>query len=421
MVKVGLKQELKLKLGLNAYVVNLIDVLQLNSNELLEKLKEEKKDNPVLEILDTSYLPSLGSISIDETEEYLNTEEENILDDVKLTFFSMTKDELERKIGDFIFNNLDDRGFLLVKPEKIAYFFNTTVEKVEEVRRKIQLIEPYAIASLDQIDAMKFVATLRKAPEIVFKVLDNLQDIANYGEAYLAKKLSVGEEEIRKALQYIEDNLLHYAFRKVSSGSIRTKPDVIAYWEDGQWKIDVDISTPVVKISEKYLKLLEKADLEPEKKKYYMKLMKKAKALINVLEGRKRLLEEITKIVLDFHTDWLLGNSKIKEPLLIKEVARLLGVYSSTVSRAIKNKYVLVNGKLYSFKEFFSRNVSGYSREYIKDRIKQIIEEKKKKQEKYTDKEIKKILESEGINITVRAVTKYRNEMGIRKKRLKDE
>jgi RNA polymerase sigma-54 factor len=128
-------------------------------------------------------------------------------------------------------------------------------------------------------------------------------------------------------------------------------------------------------------------------------------------------LYKVTEQIIKIQKPFLEKGIHFLKPLTLKDVADKIGMHESTVSRATSNKYVQTPRGLYSLKFFFPSSVGGvkgeeYSVLSIKERLKRLVEEEKS-DSPYSDRQLKELLEIQGIQLSRRTVTKYRKELGI--------
>ncbi|MDD4802106.1 MAG: RNA polymerase sigma-54 factor, partial [Syntrophomonas sp.] len=152
--------------------------------------------------------------------------------------------------------------------------------------------------------------------------------------------------------------------------------------------------------------------------KYLEEKMGAAVWLIRSIEQRRRTLYKVARCIVDFQTDFLNNGIKHLKPLSLKQVADIIDVHESTVSRATAKKYIQTSQGLFEMKYFFGSGVVNQTNhETISSKsIKSIIEDiidKEDSSRPVSDQTIVEILKIRGINISRRTVAKYRQEMGI--------
>lgn len=146
---------------------------------------------------------------------------------------------------------------------------------------------------------------------------------------------------------------------------------------------------------------------------YVSKQKNKARTFIQSLDKRRKTLFELTTFLVEYHKDFFINGSTIK-PLTMKQVADALSLSESTISRAVKDKYLLFENNVYSYKYFFTQKLeSGECSDEIIMRIKYYVDHENKERP-LSDQQICNFLNDEGIKIARRTISKYREKANIR-------
>ena len=178
-----------------------------------------------------------------------------------------------------------------------------------------------------------------------------------------------------------------------------------------------DSISPRLSINPYYRALLTSEDKESNISKFLSNRLDSALWLIKSIEQRRITLHKVIQSIADVQRDFLDHGLIYLKPLTMKQIADMVGVHESTVSRAISGKYVQTPRGIFELKFFFQsglENVNGTmtSAESIKKIIREIIEG----EDPYnplSDQKIADVLKEKGITISRRTVAKYREEMGI--------
>ncbi|MEM9227079.1 MAG: RNA polymerase sigma-54 factor, partial [Verrucomicrobiota bacterium] len=188
------------------------------------------------------------------------------------------------------------------------------------------------------------------------------------------------------------------------------------YYEE--WVINLNIVyIQRLRISNAYKEMIARGILNPKDKEYLREKIRSGKFLINSIEQRQQTIERITREILTFQHDFFEeGVSKLR-PLTMSQVADVVGVHETTVSRAIANKFIETPHGVFEFKYFFTPGYQGQdgeavSNKSVKDQIAQIIEGEDPAKP-YSDQGIVGLLAEKDIKIARRTVAKYREELGI--------
>jgi RNA polymerase sigma-54 factor len=196
------------------------------------------------------------------------------------------------------------------------------------------------------------------------------------------------------------------------------EPDVAIIKQGDEYLVMMnDDDMPQLRLNPTYKKLLSKDGNEKDVRTYVKERYKSAIQLIKNIEQRKQTILKVCYAIIGRQTEFLDFGIDYLKPMMIKEVAEEIGVHPSTVSRAVASKYAHTPQGVFELRYFFSESVNGpeggaTSLLILKRRVKKLIEEEDPSRP-YTDEQITRILQSQGIQVTRRTVAKYREDMKI--------
>jgi RNA polymerase sigma-54 factor len=242
----------------------------------------------------------------------------------------------------------------------------------------------------------------------------------------IARKMNLDVDEVQRAVEEIAA-LDPAPGRRFSEDTNRVVvPDVIVEKVGGEWTITLNSDyIPRLRISQTYKDLLAKQTLSKEEKDYLQEKMRSGRFLISSIEQRQQTIERITREILRRQVDFFEeGVSKLR-PLTMTQVAEVVGVHETTVSRAIANKYIQTPHGVFELKYFFTPGYQAadgesVSNKSVKDMIATIIAGEDP-ETPLSDQEIVALLLAKNINIARRTVAKYREELGILPSNLRRE
>lgn len=192
-------------------------------------------------------------------------------------------------------------------------------------------------------------------------------------------------------------------------------PDIEVKAIAGEWVIQLTRHhLPIVSIDESYVALLKN---DPNYQTYYRDSMKDALALLQGIEQRDKTLYELTRLLLQQQENFFTKGLEAIKPMRLKDLADLLAVHESTISRAIRGKYIQTPKGIYALQSLFTKGLLNSSGKmdsimYIKKRLQKLIETEDKRNP-LADQQLTNILCEEGIQISRRTVAKYREELNI--------
>jgi len=320
----------------------------------------------------------------------------------------------------YLVGSVDDRGFLTSPPADIALLAKVPLETVQEARKLLNSFHPIGIGALDLPECLLIQLQAKgRGSSIAARIIrDHFALLTRRRMPDIARKMGLPIEEIQKALGEI-GQLDPTPGRQFAQDDNRiVVPDVSVEKVGGEWVITLhDDYIPRVRLSRAYKDLIAKGKLNDTERAYLREKMRAGKFLINSIEQRQRTIERITREILTAQMAFFEeGLSKLR-PLTMMQIADIVGVHETTVSRAIANKYIRTPHGVFPLKFFFT---SGYeaqdgasvSNTSVKDMIKALIEDEDTAKPR-SDQELVGMLTGRGIPIARRTVAKYRDELGL--------
>lgn len=411
----NIKQELKLVLTQEMKLS--LNVLEMSSMDLEKFIEKEFSKNPLLEVDFSSRTYKSSDSDSEEASPFdFISEERKLVDflEEQLGFLKMNKEM--RFLCTFIINNLDKRGFLSVSREELKAGCGFPLKYIDEAVEIIKTLDPVGIGAKNLEECL--IIQLHKKniedSKLEYIITHFMQELANSKYDIICSKLNITPETVKEYLKTIQ-SLNPFPSRGFYMGdTIRyIEPDAEIRNVDGVYKVIMsDKNIPKVR-----LKSVEnREELTGEMKTYF----NSASHLIKSIEKRQLTLENILNIILEKQYDYFsLPEGKLNS-LTLKDISSVLKIHDSTVSRAIKNKYVLTDRGIERIKDMF---IIDNKKIFVKEKIEELI----LNEDRYNplcDNEIVSLLEKENLKIARRTVVKYREELGIKpayKRRLKDE
>lgn len=422
---------------LSAQLVQHLEILQYSTNELEQFIYDKATENPLLVVTDAGVkrqyeeISQLASCSVNSFSSRNFETKRNSFNFVEMGLAAKESYErflleqvplqknlssLDLKILTFLIQSLDNRLFLDVDVELVADKFKISILHVEALLDLLQTFEPVGVGARNTKEYLLIqVDRDELAPNLTYQFIkDDLELVAAQAIKQLSKKYKAPIHEVKKTMDYIKN------LQPVLTGDkLEAIPYIIPEIEvekcDEEWLIKLNRGyVPTVTIDQHYVKLLKN---DPSYKTYFQDTMKDALLLIQGIEQRDKTLYELTRLLVKLQEDFFYHGIEAIKPLRLKDVAHILGLHVSTISRAVRGKYIKTTHGVYALQTLFTKGVMNSSGKmdsimYIKKRLKQLIESEDK-QKPLTDQLITKILSGEGIQISRRTVAKYREEMNI--------
>jgi RNA polymerase sigma-54 factor len=358
-------------------------------------------------------------------------------------------DERELAIGKQLIGSIESDGYIrrdleaIVNDMAFSQGIETTAEEVEAVLKKIQTFDPPGIAA-------------RNLQECLYLQLDRMDNGHDIDVAVAKKIISECFEEftkkhyqkIQKKLDTEDENFVRDAMEVIiklnpkpggGGGPNATKnqyiiPDYILTNNNGKLELALNSrNAPELRISRSYTDMFRAYDKSNKKDKklkeavtFVKQKLDAAKWFIDAIKQRQHTLLRTMKAIIDFQYDFFLEGDETKlKPMILKDIATMINMDISTVSRVASSKAIQTDFGIYPLKYFFSEGISTDSGEEVSSReVKQIIKdiiESEDKDKPYSDDKLEKILNDKGYNIARRTVAKYREQLNIPVARLRKE
>lgn len=320
----------------------------------------------------------------------------------------------------FLVGSLDDRGFLTSTLSDIAMMSGLPLDVVQQASKLLRTFDPPGIGAADLSDSLLIqLAHKGREKSVAARIIrDHFELLVRRRIPDLARKMGLPPETIQEAIEEI-GTLDPSPGRRFADDSNRVVvPDVTVEKEGSEWKIQLNADyIPRLRLSNTYKDLIAKGTLNKQERDYLREKLRSGKFIINAIEQRQRTIERITKEIIRHQTEFFEeGVSKLK-PLTMTQIADIIGVHETTVSRAVANKYMKTPHGVFDMKFFFT---SGYQSEAgeavantsVKEMIADIIAGEDPGAP-LSDQEIVGVLDGKGLKIARRTVAKYREELGL--------
>ena len=330
--------------------------------------------------------------------------------------------ERVRQLCESVIYNIDERGYLMFGLEEIQKSLDepAPIELLEIALKIVQSLEPAGIGGrgLEECLLLQLERDPQEYPIEERIIAEHLQDLGHNRLPKIARALGLTIDEVKDAMQIIAS--LNPLPGKIFGGEMPryVKPDVIVDEIDGKYEVRVESEyLPRLQVSPHYRNLYQESRKNPEVKKYLKKKMDGAEWLMAAIRQRQSTLQKIAQEIVTIQSGFLdHGISQLK-PLKMSDVAEILGVHVSTVSRALSGKYMQTPRGIFEMKFFFTGGATKADGEVeargsVIQRIKDLVAKEDKKKPLSDINIVRKLAES-GIKISRRTVTKYREAEAI--------
>ena len=388
------KQKLIQSLKLSQIMKLSINILEMSITDLNNFIEKEiSKDLSVSVELNYSNQENYD----DEKEEEINylTDEKNFFQilEEQLSYFKI--ETKIKKICVFIINNLNKKGYLELSKIEIKDILEVSDKELDEAFDVIHNLEPYGVGAYSLEECLKIQLKVKNLiDDKLFLFIDNyLYLLADKKYDLIKEKLSINDEQLFSYIDTIK-SLNPIPSRGYSVGKIKKIiPDIFVEIKKDEVFYEINrASIPQINVKDKI------------NDKYYKKLNE----IVSCIEKRFETLDKIMKIIIREQKSFFISQGKETNTLKISDVASELNLSPSTVSRAVKEKYIKTNFGIISLRKLFNLDSTVF---LYQQKILEYIENENKEQP-FSDQDIVNLLEKEGIKIARRTVTKYREKLG---------
>lgn len=208
------------------------------------------------------------------------------------------------------------------------------------------------------------------------------------------------------------------AYSRSGKGVSYVNPEVHAVKTVDGWQARVDArSLPEIRISPRYLKMLEDPATDAETKEYIRAKIASVKELVEAVKKREETVKAISQAIFDAQSDFFDKGLKGLRPLTMQEIADVVGVHAATVSRTVNDKYVSTPRGTVELRRFFVSGIATgdggvVSKDAVFDALKSIVASEDRLRPLSDDK-ISAMLKEKGYSVARRTVAKYRGILGI--------
>lgn len=480
---------LKLQQKLSPQQIQLMKLVQLPTLAFEQRIKEELEENPAMEEgeerheeddysteaeqweeedrqqdVDTTEINIDEYLSDDETPSY-KTHANNFSDDdeersipyaqgisfldyleSQLSMFRLDEEEFE--IANFIIGNMDDDGYIRRDLQSIvddmAFTQNISTDKNEVEHllvNYIQKLDPIGVGARDLKECLRIQlenkAPLNESTQLALDIIVKSFDaFTKKHYKRLIQKYDITEEQLKDAILEIEK--LNPKPGKSFSGSHKTveqiTPDFTIRIVEGELELSLNgRNVPELRISNTYAEMLDtykktenKSTQQKEAVLFVKQKLDAAKWFIDAVEQRRNTLMITMEAIMKFQKEYFLTGDETKiKPMILKDIADIISMDISTVSRVANSKYVNTPYGTFLIKDLFSESLTNEEGEEVSTReIKRILQDiiiAEDKRKPLTDEKLMELLKEKGYPIARRTIAKYREQLSIPVARLRKE
>lgn len=480
-IRTGLYQgtQLRQEMKINPRLYQAMDLLYMPLLDLQQHIKQELLNNPFLDLEEPAVapedeIPKEQKKEEKEQEEQIDWEEilldgfeaggrraeyeekeyyepvpvdtRDLADHLRDQLILMRLSERQMLLGEEIIGNIDDQGYLACSLEEVVEGLNTwvrthgaewaqdggpipefTISEAEEMLEIIQGFDPPGIGARNLRECLLLqLKDQEKEDTLAYKIVhDYFDQLINHRWSEISKELSITPRDVQAAADEVAKLDPKPGVKYSNPSDNYITPDLIVERIDGEYLVFLnDTSLPRLKLSRAYREIArDKNKFQGENKEFISNKLNSANWMIQAIEQRRQTMLKVMNFIVDRQREFFEKGVQYLKPLTLREVAEVINMHESTVSRVTNEKFVQTPRGVLPLKFFFSSGLSTTSGEDvsargIKARIQKLVADEDPRKP-LTDQAIVNILKEEGIQIARRTVAKYRDQLGILSARMR--
>ena len=476
-MKTGLHQHTSLRqdLRINPRLYQAMDLLYMPLLDLQQHLKQELLGNPFLELLEPEEEteapapeqkaaekeksgddePDWEAILMDDRTEHgvpsgplggaqeyvepVSVESKDLIDHLRDQTRMLDLSPRQQLLCEEFLGNIGEDGYLQASLEDILKGANQLLEEYEAESELDLNVAPYTVAEaeamlhiIQQLDPPGIGArNLReclllqmeghkRTDTLVYRLVkEAFDDLIAHRWSDLGKRFGLAPEEVQRAADELARLDPKPGLQHSAANDAYIIPDLIVEKIDDKYHVFLnDGGLPRLRISRTYQDIArDKKKYDTESKEFINQRLNSAHWMIQAIEQRRQTMLKVMNFIVDRQRDFFEKGIEYLKPLTLREVADVISMHESTVSRVTNEKYVQTPRGLLPLKFFFSSGLTTTTGEdasarSIKAQIQKMVDDENPK-DPLTDQQIVQMFEQRGVKIARRTVAKYRDQLGI--------
>ncbi len=322
--------------------------------------------------------------------------------------------------AEMIIGNIDEYGYLKISVEELAASTGLLAEKLLEVLKVIQTFEPIGVGARDLRECL--MLQLERSGQhnsLEYRIIsDHMEALGKRRIPEISRGTGLSVDEVQAALERIARLEPRPGRAFLADNDQYVLPEVFVQKAGDDFNITTNNEhIPHLRISNTYKDLMSQRENSAEVRNYIREKIRAGKFLIKSLHQRQQTILNIAKEIVRRQREFMDKGVSGLKPLTMVQVAEVVGVHETTVSRAVSGKYMQTPQGVYEMKYFFTAGIQtasgdGLSNTSVKDMIDEIFK-KEDTAKPLSDQEVVRMLQEKGIVIARRTVAKYRTELNI--------
>ncbi|MFV8826541.1 RNA polymerase factor sigma-54 [Alkalihalobacterium sp. APHAB7] len=433
---VGLFQQQTTGLYMTKELRQAISLLQYTTTELTQYIQEQALENPLIELEDHFQVDLLKREKQREDLEerqwesgyreqevspldFVSSDRYNIHDHLLYQAKFLNLDEQSYEVLCYFILHVNGDGYLSEPVAKMVEELRISEEDGEDILMVLQNMEPTGVGARNLQECLLLQLAKRKDRNILAEmIIENYMELlAERRWKEISKELSVTLQEIQQVYDLIQTLQPRPGVNYSDDLPKYVQPDVTVEELEGELVVVVnDDLLPKIQVNKQYQSLLH--DKSSDANEYVRKKYDQVKWLLKNIKQRQVTLYQVTDAIVRHQKEFFFRGAEALRPLTLKQIAEEIDVHESTVSRVTTNKYMQSPRGLFELKYFFTTaltngNAGETSTSFAKEVIKSLIEKEDKRKPLSDQKIVDALKAQHEIELSRRAVAKYRDEMKI--------
>ncbi|MFV0561064.1 MAG: RNA polymerase factor sigma-54 [Enterococcus sp.] len=427
------KQQQSQKLAMTQQLQQSIQLLQFTGEELLAFVENKALENPLIEVIEpertVDYPTSSSNFSEDEGN-YLNQ-----IPDTELSLFEHLihqihlnyRDTYLRSLVLYLTEYIDVNGFLSESLEAAAEQTGASMVQMLDALVLLQRLEPAGVGARNLQECL-MLQTERDdyAPALAYIILEEYFDaLVSRKWLDIAQGLTIELTDVQEVFDYIQTLTAAPGLAYGSLNEAYIIPEVKVIEKNGELRVlSNKKNIPAIHFQQSYFTRMEHlAKDDKETKNYLKEKQQEFDWLQKSLLQRGDTILRVSEVIVHHQREFFLNTQHPLRPLTLKEVAKLIDVHESTVSRAVHGKYLETSFGVFELKQFFTNRINATKTEQtdnsedisadgVKQRLQELVDSENKAKP-LSDQKLVDLLKNEEIVLSRRTVAKYRDALGI--------
>lgn len=434
-----MSQSLSQKLGMSQQQVQSLRILEMGTEALEAMIQKEEMENPFFEVSapatpqesdrqelqwlsSSNRAPAVLSIENDvairqQQSRACNTLEETLWQQINWDQHTA----LQQHVLQALLKCVDGHGFISESSSELADILKVSEKQAVKALQVIQSLEPVGVGTRNVGHCL--AVQLRQGgvtnPKLLAIPMQHLEDLAKGHFGVVGEKVGLPTAQVKSLFQQLR-NLSPYPWTQEETQSDGyVIPDALCHHDADGWHVEInDKWMGSVGLSDYYCKMAQNTE-DAALSEYAMRKINAAKFMMRCIEKRRDTMLQVLQLIVEEQSDYLLHGGALK-PLNMKQIADRLEMHPSTISRAVKHKYLQCRRGCFALQDLLTvaisqqeeRTGATLGRQQVLDLLQTMIAEEDKTKP-LSDQEIVVKMAEKDIKVSRRTIAKYRDMLGV--------